>query len=106
MTLSNQQKKRLRSIGHQLKPTAIVSDQGLNEGVLKEINLRLEDHELIKIKIHLLEKKDRTELAEKICQHCKAELVQFIGKIALLYRPAKQPSPRLSNLLRNQNAGK
>ncbi|MBL4868546.1 MAG: ribosome assembly RNA-binding protein YhbY [Pseudomonadales bacterium] len=101
MTLSTQQKKRFRSIGHQLKPTAIVSEQGLNEGVLKEIDLRLEDHELIKVKIHLLEKKDRVLLADEICQQSKAELVQFIGKIALIYRPAREPSPRLSNLIRH-----
>lgn len=102
MTLSSQQKKRFRTIGHQLKPTAIVSEQGLNEGVLKEIDLRLEDHELIKIKLHLMEKQDRAALLKEICLQCKAELIQLIGKIALIHRPAKKPSPRLSNLIRHQ----
>jgi len=103
MKLSNQQRKRLRAIGHQLKPTAIVSDQGLTEGVLKEIDLRLEDHELIKVKLHVLDRSDRIALADEVCTQCKAELVQFIGKIALVYRPAKKPSPRLSNILRHEN---
>ena len=106
MTLSSQQKKRFRTIAHQLKPTAIVSEQGVNKGVLKEIDLRLEDHELIKVKLHILDKNTRSELANTICEHTKSELVQFIGKVALIYRPAKDPSPKLSNIIRHRNLTK
>jgi RNA-binding protein len=35
-----------------------------------------------------------------IAAQTRAQIVQIIGKIVLLYRPARKPSPKLSNLLR------
>ena len=52
MPLSQQDKKRLRRIGHHLKPVLISGDKGLTETFLEELEGRLEDHELIKVKIN------------------------------------------------------
>ena len=96
----NQLKKRLRSIGHRLKPVVTVAQKGLTESVCNEINRALDDHELIKVSVKCADREERRQLIDTICQQCPAELVQTIGHIALLYRPAKSPDPRLSNLLR------
>lgn len=100
MALSIAEKKRFRRIGHELKPVVLTGGQGLTESVMAEIERALEDHELIKVRINGEDREERAEAMQAIAAHCKAEIVQIIGKIVLLYRPAKKPSPKLSNLLR------
>lgn len=100
MPLDNQDKKRLRSIGHKLKPVVSVANKGFTEAVRLEINRALEDHELIKVSVKAGGREARAAVTEEICRDCPAELVQAIGNIILIYRPAAKPNPRLSNLLR------
>lgn len=100
MALTQDQKKRFRKIGHHLKPVVMVSDSGLTEGVMNELERALEDHELIKVKCAVLDREDKYAIVEAICEETGAINAQIIGKMALLYRPAKKPNPKLSNLLR------
>ena len=99
-TLTASDKKQLRSIGHNLNPVVMIGDKGLSEGVMLELNRALEDHELMKVKVNVADPQERREVIEQLCTDSRAELVQAIGKIALLYRAAQKPNPRLSNLLR------
>lgn len=98
MALSAQQKKQFRSLGHGLKPVVTVAGNGLSEGVLAEAERALEDHELIKVKIAVADRDARKECIEELCSNTNAELVQEIGKIALIFRQAKQRDERKSNL--------
>jgi len=100
MSLDPARKKQLRTIGHQLNPVVTVSEKGLSEGVHLEFERALEDHELIKVKLAIAEPQARREAAAELCQQHRAELVQAVGKVALVYRPAQKPNPKLSNLLR------
>ncbi|MCF5260803.1 YhbY family RNA-binding protein, partial [Pseudomonas sp. PA-5-4A] len=59
MPLTQEQKKQYKSIGHHLKPVLIVADNGLTEGVLAELERALGDHELIKIKVNILDREAR-----------------------------------------------
>lgn len=98
--LTASDKKHLRSIGHKLNPVVMIGDRGLSEGVEQELERALEDHELIKVKVNVADPGERRELIDQLCEGSRAQLVQAIGKIALVYRAAKKPNPRLSNLLR------
>jgi RNA-binding protein len=98
--LSNEDKKRFRAIGHKLKPVIIVGGKGLSDSVLEELQRALEDHELIKVKMAVEDRDDRRLIIEEIAERTSAEAVQSIGKTLLLYRAAKKPNPRLSNLIR------
>jgi RNA-binding protein len=100
MSLSNEQKKRYRTIGHALSPAVTVAGNGLSESVLAEIERALTDHELIKIKLAIAERDDRKQAIETLCARTHAVVVQEIGKVALIFRAAKKPNPKLSNLLR------
>lgn len=100
MPLDQARKKQLRAIGHQLKPVVTVSEKGMSEGVLLELERALEDHELIKVKLAVNDPQARRELTAELCSHSGAELVQAVGKVILVLRPAKQPNPKLSNLIR------
>lgn len=100
MSLKGAQKKELRSIGHHLNPVVLVSENGLSEGVIKEAERALTDHELIKIRFTVNDREERRELMEQLAKKLKAEVIQSIGKIGLYYRAATKPNPKLSNLLR------
>ncbi|MBB3191793.1 ribosome assembly RNA-binding protein YhbY [Halomonas cerina] len=100
MSLSQAQKKAFRSIGHHLDPVVTVSENGLSEGVLAELDRALTDHELIKIKLALAERDDRTAMLDELVAESGAERVQTIGKVALLYRHNPRVNPKLSNIKR------
>lgn len=100
MALTQDQKKRFRKIAHHLKPVVTVADGGLSEGVMAELERALEDHELIKVKVNVLDRDDKQAVIAAMCEETGATAAQTIGKVAVLYRPAKKPNPKLSNLLR------
>ena len=100
MTSSNEDKKHLRRLGHNLKPVVTVAGNGLSETVNAEIERALTDHELIKVKLVADDRDSKKALTEAICADHKAELVQSVGYVLLLFRKSKTPDPRLSNLLR------
>lgn len=102
MALSSAQKKDLKRIGHHLKPIVIISEQGVSEGVLAELDRALNDHELIKIRVTVSDRDAKQALIAEACGQTGAELVQVIGKMAILLRRAKKPNANLSNLKRFQ----
>ncbi|HDY99033.1 MAG TPA: ribosome assembly RNA-binding protein YhbY [Pseudomonas sabulinigri] len=100
MALSSAQKKDLKRIGHHLKPIVIISEQGISEGVLAELDRALNDHELIKIRVTVSDRDAKQALINDACKQSGSELVQVIGKMAILLRRAKTPNDNLSNLKR------
>lgn len=97
MTLSADNKKRFRTIGHGLKPVVTIASNGLSEGVLAELDRALEDHELIKVKVAVEDRDDRKAVATQLCRKTRSEIVQTIGKMLLVYREAKKPKLKTSN---------
>ena len=79
------QKKKLKAQAHSLNPVVIIGQAGLTEAVIKEINLTLDTHELIKVKIRA-ERDERSVIREQICTETHAELIQSIGQVAVFYR--------------------
>ena len=100
MPLTQEQKKQYKSIGHHLKPVLMVADNGLTEGVLAELERALGDHELIKIKLNILDRESRLAAIAELCKAGKADLVQVIGKMALIYRKNPKVNKQLSNVHR------
>lgn len=100
MALSSEQRRQYRSIAHHLKPVVTVGEDGPNENMLQELERALDDHELIKIKVASTDRDERREAVAALCHTTGAELVQMIGKVAVLLRRAAQPNEKLSNLRR------
>lgn len=98
MHLTPDSRKRYRAIGHGLKPVVTIAGKGLSEGVMIEVNRALDDHELIKIRLAVEDREERRALIEAICRQARCELVQNIGKTALIVREAKTPKTPLSNI--------
>jgi RNA-binding protein len=98
MSLSQERKKALKTIGHKLNPIVSVAGKGLTENVLMEINRALEDHELIKVKFTVGDRELKQELMGQTEQVTRSELVQSIGNIGLFFRAAREPDPKKTNL--------
>lgn len=91
MALTEKQKRYLRQQGHALKPVVIVGDAGASDAVIAELEHSLEAHELLKVRVNAADREDRQALIERLCAATGAELVQRVGHVAVLYRPAAEP---------------
>ena len=87
MKLTNNQKKYLRSMAHDLKPFVMIGQHGLSESVIAEIDSTMLKHELIKIKLRVEDRDEKQKIIEKILKFSHAEIVQVIGGVLVIYRP-------------------
>ena len=90
MSLSNKQKQFLKAKAHELKPIILLGGNGLTEGVMAEIEVALEHHELLKVKVPSIDREEKIAIMDAIVREAKAEKVQVIGHILVLYRKAKE----------------
>jgi RNA-binding protein len=79
-------KKFLKARAQALKPVVMTGQHGLTPTVLNEINLALDHHELVKVRLNAAEREDRKAMAEAIRADTAAELIQAIGHVITLYR--------------------
>ncbi len=86
MSLDEKQKRTLRGRGHSLRPVVTIGSAGISKAVLRELELSLAHHELMKIRIAAADRDTRQRMIGEICSALQAELVQAIGHTALLYR--------------------
>ncbi|MGQ0752442.1 MAG: YhbY family RNA-binding protein [Betaproteobacteria bacterium] len=92
-------RRSLRARAHRLHPLVIIGEAGLTSQVLKEIDLALKSHELIKIRVLNEDQWQRGEWIGEICRTLDCAPVQHIGKIFVVYRPRPEqpeaaPAPR------------
>lgn len=90
MALTPKGRQILKARAHALKPVVLIGNHGLTEAVLKEIDRALFDHELIKVRIASNDRDERKAAFEAICEQTKAQIVQNIGNIGVLYRPSEK----------------
>ncbi len=95
--MNSEQLKQMKTQAHELRPVIMIGQAGLTEAVLKEIELALDTHELIKIKVRA-EREQRKQIQQRICTETTAELIQSIGQIIVIYRKKpeeakKKPAP-------------
>lgn len=99
--LTAPERQRLKGHAHKLNPVVLIGSGGLTDAVMKEIEVALKAHELIKIKASGAPREDREQWLARICAELGAQAVQHIGKILVIYReqPAKpvvtpKPTPK------------
>ncbi len=78
------QRRHLRGLAHDLKPVVLVGQQGISEGVVQAVDEALEQHELIKVRLH--EPEDKKSMAQDLALRSGAELCGLVGHTAILYR--------------------
>jgi RNA-binding protein len=86
--LPGRQARFLRALGHHLKPVVLIGRDGVTEPVLAAVEVALQSHELIKVKLQegcLLGKEDA---ARQLAEPTGASVAQLLGRTILLYRPS------------------
>ena len=86
MPITEQQRRKLKKLVHHLKPVVIIGQKGLSESVLNEIDIALDAHELIKVKLSGSDRDERKEMIENICTQTDADFIHSIGHVAAFYR--------------------
>lgn len=79
-------KKDLKALAHHLNPVIITGNHGLTPAVHQEIDVALDAHELIKLRLNAGDRDARKLMTEEILTHHKAELIQQIGHTITIYR--------------------
>lgn len=90
ISLSSQARSALRGAAHSLRPVVLIGDQGLTPAVIKEIELALNAHELIKVRAGSQERDERNAMLGQICDELGCAPVHHLGKTLILYRPGKK----------------
>ena len=90
LQLTAEERRALRARAHGLNPVVSISQNGLTEAVLKEIDASLKAHELIKIRVYGDDRDLRDAWLTEICEKLDAGPVQHIGKLLVVYRPSAE----------------
>jgi RNA-binding protein len=86
--LTGKQSRFLRSLGQRMAAEVSLGKAGATEAVLQDIRRRLEQRELIKVRLgEECTGRLRKQIAEQLAQAVGAALAGVVGRTALLYRP-------------------
>lgn len=87
LDISSQERSALRAAAHPLRPVVLIGERGLTESVLKEIDLNLKAHQLIKVRVAGDDREARSTMLETICDTLGCASVHHLGKTLIIYRP-------------------
>lgn len=90
--LDKQQLRTLRAMAHALKPVVRIGQHGLVPGVTQELEIALDHHELVKVKLAADGREARDAQVESLRSQARAVVIQQIGNTATLYRRNKKKS--------------
>lgn len=96
--LTVKQRQYLKGLAHAMQPVVMVGSNGMTPAVLKEIDLNLKAHELIKIRVLGDDRESREALIEEICRASNSSFVQHIGKLIVMYRANEKAQINLPNI--------
>ena len=76
----------LRALGHALDPVVQIGKGGITPALVKQTEVQLVAHELIKVRVATEAPLDRKEAAAALAAETGAVLAQVIGRTFLLYK--------------------
>ena len=89
MKLTPKQIAHLRGLAHNISPVVMIGNNGLTDNIIKEIELNLNAHELIKIQVAGDDRDARKLIYTEICAKTNAIAVHHIGKQLVVYRASE-----------------
>lgn len=94
MQLSEKQKKYLRGLAHGRDPIVLIGQTGGSDAVIKELDIALGAHELVKVKARVGDRDERDEILHQLAERTNSSLVQRIGNVGVFYR-ARKDKPKI-----------
>jgi len=92
--LAEKLKRELKAKAHHLNPVVTIGDKGLSKSVLKELNIALDAHELIKVKVHSEDRNERKTIMSEMTRSLDATPINQIGKVLIIYRKNEADSEK------------
>ncbi|MFT3717663.1 YhbY family RNA-binding protein [Pseudorhodoferax sp.] len=115
--LTPAQRKVHRAEAHSLDPVVMVGGNGLTPAVVRETDLALQAHGLIKVRVFSDDRAERESIYQQLADQLNAAPIQHIGKLLVLWRPkpvearehaqdeARKPGPRDVKVLKYSKRG-
>ena len=113
--LTPAERKEHRSSAQHLNPVVMIGGEGLTPAVEKEVNLALNAHGLIKIRVFSDDRLARDAMLKQLADSLGAAPIQHIGKLLVLWRPVppkeaveredRKPGPRIVKLVSFSKSG-
>ena len=91
-SLTEKLKRELKAKAHHLNPVVTIGDKGLSKPVLKELNIALDAHELIKVRMHSEDRDERKSIMIEIAKSLDATPINQIGKVLIIFRKNEENS--------------
>ncbi|NDG16338.1 MAG: YhbY family RNA-binding protein, partial [Betaproteobacteria bacterium] len=108
--LTPAERKIHRANAHHLDPVVMIGNDGVTPAVVKEIDLALLSHGLIKVRVLGDDRENREAMFHSLCDELSAAPIQHIGKLLVMWRPAqakekktdteRKPGPREFKVLK------
>ncbi len=113
--LRTAKRKEIRAQAHHLEPIVRIGGDGLTPAVIKETNVALNAHGLIKVRVFSDERETREAMYAQLCDELNAAPIQHIGKLLILWRPIppkekaeredRMPGPKVVKIIKFSKSG-
>lgn len=113
--LTPTERKNHRADAHHLSPVVMIGNDGLTQAIIKETDLALNAHGLIKIRVLCDDRQQRETIFQTLADQLNAAPIQHIGKLLVLWRPKpekekkidedRMPGPREFKILKYSSRG-
>lgn len=80
-------RKEKRGDAHHLDPVVMIGADGLTPAIIKETDLALKSHGLIKVRVFSDDRAGREAMLAALADQLNAAPIQHIGKLLVLWRP-------------------
>ena len=107
--MTSKERAVLRGLAMKLKPILNIGNQGLWEGSVDAVQEALEANELLKINVLQNCLEDTQDLANRLAEATRSDVVSVIGRKIVLYKVADKPENRklvLKDLMKARRSAK
>ena len=84
--LNGKRRSYLRGQANKLSPIIHIGKDGINQGVIDQLEEALGNHELVKGRVLNNSLEEAKDSANELAESCEAEVVQVIGNVFVLFR--------------------
>ena len=88
--LTPAERKEKRGDAHHLDPVVMIGADGLTPAVLKEAEIAIKSHGLIKVRVFSDDRTAREAMLTEMADKLNAAPIQHIGKLLVLWRPMEE----------------
>lgn len=93
LELDSSTRSALRAAAHPLRPIVLIGDKGLTPAVLNEIDIALNAHGLLKVRVAGDDRLARQQIQAEIAEALSCAPVHHLGKVLVFYRPRPDGTP-------------